>query len=117
MKKNEKKMAVLARLTMNDGLPMTAKEVETIMGIKPRDLRDIVRDLRMAHVKVCSGDAGYWLWDGKDDSWSRTQARIKSHAKREFELLKAMSENALEGQQEFSLEEREETWRKALMNL
>ena len=98
MKKNDAKQMVLDRLTMNNSIPMRASQFETLTGIKPRELRLIVRDLRMDGVKVCSGDPGYWLWDGHDDSWSRTKARIRSQAAKEHILLMAMDNDALEGQ-------------------
>ena len=98
MKKNDAKQMVLDRLTMNGSLPMRAKEFKTLFGIDPRELREVVRELRLEHVKVCSGDKGYWLWDGHDDSWSRTKARIRSQAAKEHILLMAMDNDALEGQ-------------------
>ena len=114
--KESKKEIVLTQLKLMDSVPITAKEIQGLLGIDPRKLRIIARELRMEHMKVCSGDNGYWLWDGKDDSWNRTKARIRSQAKREFELLKAM-EDVLDGQQTIKLKEREETWREALKEL
>lgn len=117
MKRNDTKEMVMARLTMNDGVPMLAKQFKAILGIDARELREVVRDLRMEHVKVCSGNQGYWLWDGHDDSWNRTKARIRSQAVKEYQLLSAMENEVLDGQQTMDLKERAETWRKALMNL
>lgn len=114
--KENKKDIILTQLKLMDSVPLTAKEIEGLTGTDPRGLRKIVRELRMEHIKVCSGDEGYWLWNGKDDSWSRTKARIRSQAKREFELLKAM-EDVLDGQQTINLKEREEAWREALREL
>lgn len=101
MRKNDAKQMVLDRLTMNNSIPMRASQFETLIGIKPRELRLIVRDLRMDGVKVCSGDPGYWLWDGHDDSWHRTKARMRSEQKRLNEVLAAMDGQPLEGQQCF----------------
>ena len=98
MKRNDAKQMVFDRLTMNNSIPMRASQFETLTGIKPRELRLIVRDLRLDGVKVCSGDKGYWLWDGHDDSWSRTKDRIRSQAAKEHILLMAMDNDALEGQ-------------------
>lgn len=92
-----KKQTVLARLEMNDHVPMRAKEFKKLLGIDPRDLRDIVRELRLEHVKVCSGDPGYWLWNGVDDSWKRTKARIRSQMMNECKLLAAM-DGVVDGQ-------------------
>lgn len=103
MRRNDAKQMVLDRLTMNNSIPMRASQFETITGIKPRELRLIVRDLRMDGVKVCSGDPGYWLWDGKDDSWSRTKARMRSEQKRLNEVLAAMDGQPLEGQEQWVL--------------
>lgn len=114
--KESKKEIVLTQLKLMDSVPLTAKEIERLTGADPRQMRHIARELRMEHVKLCSGDKGYWLWNGKDDSWNRTKARIRSHAKREFELLRAM-EDVLDGQQTIKLKEREETWREALKEL
>ena len=99
MKKNEAKEMVLARLTMNDGVPMRAKRFHAILGIDARELRDVVRDLRMDGVKVCSGNAGYWLWDGHDDSWTITKARIRKQAIKEYQLLAVMDGLPIEGQE------------------
>lgn len=98
MKKNDAKQMVLDRLTMNNSIPMRARQFEALTGIKPRELREVVRELRMEHVKVCSGDKGYWLWDGHDDSWHRTKARMRSEQKRLHEVLAAMDGQPLEGQ-------------------
>ena len=103
MKRNNAKQMVLARLEMNDHMPMRAKEFKALLGIDPRELREVVRDLRMEHVKVCSGDKGYWLWNGHDDSWHRTKARIRSQAAKEHLLLMAMDNDALEGQEQWSI--------------
>lgn len=103
MKRNDAKQMVMARLEMNGHMPMLAKDFKTLLGIDPRELRDVVRELRMEHVKVCSGDKGYWLWDGIDDSWRRTKARIKSQAVKEYALLAAMDGDALEGQEQWSI--------------
>lgn len=92
-----KKQLVLARLEMNDHTPMLAKDFKKLLGIDPRELRDVVRALRMEHVKVCSGDQGYWLWDGVDDSWNKTKARIKSQMVNECKLLAAM-DGVVDGQ-------------------
>ncbi len=114
--KESKKEIVFTQLKLMDSVPLTAKEIEGLTGVDPRQMRHIARELRMEHVKLCSGDKGYWLWNGKDDSWNRTKARIRSQAKKELELLKAM-EDVLDGQQTFNLKEKEETWRDALKNL
>lgn len=108
---------VLTQLKLMDSVPITAKKIQGLLGIDPRKLRDIVRELRMEHVKVCSGDKGYWLWDGHDDSWERTKARIRSQAAKEHILLMAMDNDVLDGQQTINLKEREETWREALREL
>lgn len=92
-----KKQLVLARLEMNDHTPMRAKEFKKLLGIDPRELRDVVRDLRLDGVKVCSGDKGYWLFNGNDDSWNKTKARIKSQALNELKLLAAM-DGVVDGQ-------------------
>ena len=70
--------------------PIKSSELGARMGTKDAETRAIIRSLRMKHVKVCSGADGFWIWNGKDDSWNHTQRQIYSRAKALFELLKAM---------------------------
>lgn len=108
---------VLAQLKLMDSVPITAKEIQGLLGIDPRTMRDITHQLRTECVKVCSGDKGYWLWDGEDGSLNRTIARLKSQRKRIDEAIKGLESAPLDGQQEITLKEREETWREALREL
>ena len=67
-------------------------------GLKRRALMHAVRELRMAGYKVCSGDDGYWLWDGQDDSWRKTKAQIRSRMHSMQELYYAMEGMPIDGQ-------------------
>lgn len=70
--------------------PIKSKELGARMGTKDAETRQIIRELRMKGVKVCSGADGFWIWNGKDDSWMHTQRQIYSRVKSLLELLKAM---------------------------
>lgn len=59
-------------------------------GMDRRRLMKAVNELRHAGFKVCSGNAGYHLWDGKDDTWNETKRRIRSQAIDMMKLSKAM---------------------------
>ena len=68
-------------------------------GFEKKQLRNAIRELRLAGFKVCSGNNGYWLWDGKDDTWNHTKAQIKSRRYMLDQLIKAMEDIPLEGQE------------------
>lgn len=70
--------------------PKTQKELESITGIDRRIIRRAIRQLRMDGLKVCSGNDGYWIWNGEDSSWEMTKATIVKKAAHTFELLNAM---------------------------
>lgn len=70
--------------------PKTQKELESITGIDRRIIRRAIRQLRMEGLKVCSGNDGYWIWNGEDSTWEMTKATIVKKAAHTFELLNAM---------------------------
>jgi hypothetical protein len=117
MKRSEAKETVLVNLLLYNSTPIKTDLLCTLCGIKERELQQAVQDLRMEHIPVCSGDGGYWLWDYKDDSLDHTIRQLKSRIKNQSATIRALEQVQLEGQQEFNLEEREETWREALRNL
>lgn len=73
--------------------PKTQKELEDLTGIDRREVRKIIRELRIEGMKICSGNAGFWIWDGKDDSWERTKRAIIRKAVSGFELMNAIKRN------------------------
>ena len=91
------------RAWLSTDTPRTQKELEDLTGIDRRDVRKIIQELRLEGVKVCSGNAGYWIWNGKDDSWHRTKMTIISKAASTFKLANAiLKAEHMEGQMTFS---------------
>ena len=115
MEKNKER--VMDLLELYNGNPIKTKPLCAVLNITSRELQQTIHDLRMDGVKVCSGSKGYWIWNGKDDSWSHTKNQIKSRIKELSKMYTAMNGVQLDGQQEMTLEEKEHKWRDALMNL
>lgn len=78
------------RAWLSTETPRTQRELEALTGIDRRDVRKIIRELRIDGVKVCSSNAGFWIWDGEDASWSKTKTTIARKAAHTFELLNAI---------------------------
>ena len=78
------------RAWLSTETPRTQRELEALTGIDRRDVRKIIRELRIDGVKVCSGNAGVWIWNGEDTSWSKTKTAIARKAAHTFELLNAI---------------------------
>lgn len=79
--------------------PRTQAELEALTGINRREIRALIRELRIDGMKICSGNAGFWVWNGEDASWSRTKTSIARKAAHTFELLNAIKRAELnEGQ-------------------
>ena len=102
MTRNEIKEKVHAVLFIYDSNPIKTKPLCAVCSITPRQLQTAIRDLRMDGVKVCSGDAGYWLWNGKDDSWEHTKRQLRSRVSKLMRVLIAM-DMELEGQEKWDL--------------
>lgn len=117
MRKNEIKETVLANLLLYDSAPIKTAPLCALCGIKERELQQAVQDLRLERIPICSGDGGYWMWDYKDDSLNHTIRQLKSRIRNQSATIRALEQVQLEGQQEFDLKEREETWREALRKL
>ena len=98
MATNEIKERVLNVLTINNHVPVKTTPICAVLNIKPRQLQQAVHDLRMDGVKVCSGDQGYWIWDGQDDSWNHTKNQIKSRIKKLSKMYTAMDGTQIDGQ-------------------
>ena len=101
MARNETKERVLNVLVINNHVPVKTKPICAVLNIKPRELQRAVRDLRMDGVKVCSGDNGYWIWNGEDDTWNHTKRQIKSRIKKLSQMYTAMDNTPLEGQEQW----------------
>ena len=99
MKRNEVKDKVFQTLVLYDSMPVKTRPLCALCRISSRELQNAVHDLRMDGVKVCSGDDGYWIWDGQDDSWNHTKNQIKSRIKKLSQMYAAMEGTPLEGQQ------------------
>lgn len=85
--------------------PKTQAELEALTGIDRRDIRRIVRELRIDGLKICSGNAGFWIWDGEDASWERTKKQLLRKGANTLELFYAIANNEKhEGQLTFELE-------------
>lgn len=86
---NEERLAMSILSTT----PIKSRQLGAIMGTKDAETRAIIRGLRLKGICICSGADGFWLWDGKDDSWVHTKRQIFSRTKALWDLWKAM-ENA-----------------------
>lgn len=80
--------------------PKRSSELQKITGYSDVEVREAIRNLRLNGVAVCSGGKGFWLWNGKDDSWRHTKNNIKSRAKKLIELYNAMEDRPITGQVE-----------------
>lgn len=86
--------------------PFIAKEYADSLGVKEVNVRNLIRKLRMAHIRICSdpNSRGYWLEDnGEHGDYDRTRQQMLSRAYRIFEVVKAMDE-AKDGQYEWGEE-------------
>lgn len=82
----------------------TKRELATLTGYSERDIKWIVRALRVERkIPVCSGNKGYWLPDGNNDAAiRRTVARLKSQRNEMSILISILENRPLEGQMEVS---------------
>lgn len=78
--------------------PKTQKELARLTGEHPRRVRMAIGLLRDEGVKVCSGNQGFWLWNGEDESWTRTKSTIKKKALSSLKRYYRMEGLPLEGQ-------------------
>ena len=82
--------------------PRTQAELEALTGIDRRTIRLAIHDLREQGFKICSGNSGFWVWNGVDDSWTKTKMTIIRKAASTFRLINAIkSHEATEGQISF----------------
>lgn len=86
------------RAWLSTETPRTQKELEALTGIDKRDVRRLIGLLRDRGVKICSGPSGFWIWDGKDASWSMTQRTMRRKAISMLIRAHRMGAVALEGQ-------------------
>lgn len=78
------------RSWLSTDTPRTQKELEDLTGIDRRDVRRLIRELRIDGVKICSGNAGYWIWNGQDESWHRTKLTIIAKGTSTYKLVNAI---------------------------
>lgn len=79
--------------------PKTQKELEQETGIDRRYVKEIIRQLRKDdRVPICSGNEGYWLARSEKDI-QRTKARLWHEIMERLDLVQAMRDYPLEGQE------------------
>ena len=90
---------LLREHSIND--PLIASEVADSEGVLPVNVRIAIREIRMAHVRVCSDPAhrGYWL-DENGGGYDITRKQMLSRAFKLLEVVRAM-DDAKEGQYEW----------------
>lgn len=96
-KAKERNDAVLECIQQYGPLKTTGITMRT--GYGRRDIMYAVRALRMEGYCICSGDDGYWLWDGVDATWDATKMQIKSRLIKMATLYSAMENRPLDGQE------------------
>lgn len=89
------KELVMSRLSAE---PKTQMDLEALTGIDRREVRRIIGLLRDDGVKICSGTLGFWLWDGVDGTWAKTQATIRRKAISSLQRAEKMGALPIEGQ-------------------
>ena len=94
----------LLALSVLSKTPIKSKELGAFMGTKDAETRAIIRGLRLKGVKVCSGAEGFWIWDGKDDSWKHTLNQIKSRIVALYTLYRAMERSPYDEQERWEIQ-------------
>lgn len=97
----EEQQLALSILSKN---PIKSKELGAILGTKDAETRAIIRELRLKGVKVCSGAEGFWIWNGKDDSWQHTKKTMLSRAYAIYQVWKAMENSPGEEQERWDVQ-------------
>ena len=72
--------------------PKHLGEIAMESGVEPRIVKEAIRELRIAGVPIVSGQEGYWMWNGKDESWKNFIAQMNKEKARKDELIDAMVE-------------------------
>ena len=78
---------LLATLSTEDKY---GRQLQQETGFDRRTMMKAVNELRKAGYKVCAGNYGYHLWNGKDETWNETKRRVRSQAYDMMELYRAM---------------------------
>ena len=88
---------------LSKNIPRTKNDLAYLAGIEPREVKAIIHDLRYNDKKIiCSGNAGYWLPQDKNDpAISKTLKRLKSQRDKMSALIAVMEKYDLEGQMTF----------------
>lgn len=84
---------------LTTGKKYYCSDIEDALGCTGSEIRAAVHNLRLKGVKVCSGVDGYWLWDGKDNTWDATCKHIKHRLISLSKLYKGMTDQPLKGQE------------------
>ena len=83
--------------------PIKSSELGARMGTKDAETRQIIRELRLKGVPICSGADGFWMWDGKDKSLEHTKNNLKSRAVAIYQVWKALDLIPTEEQERWEL--------------
>jgi biotin operon repressor len=72
------------------------------LGVSERRVRELIRELRLSGVRVCSDSAGkgYWIAEDEQD-YAQFRAEMWSRVYRTLELLRAMDGLPVDGQLAF----------------
>lgn len=95
-RQKERNDAVLECIQSEGPVKTTVITMHT--GYCRREIMHAVRALRLAGYSICSGDDGYWMWNGSDESWDATKAQIKSRLIKMATLYSAMDGQPITGQ-------------------
>ena len=57
-------------------VPKTQAEIEANTGINRRIVRKAIGELRDEGMPICSGQLGFWIWDGSDRTLEQTVATM-----------------------------------------
>lgn len=97
MKKMDDYMKDTIKAWLSHDTPRTQKELEALTGIDRRYIKQIIRDLRLEGLPICSGNEGYWIARSEEEL-NRTKARLWHEIGERILLANAMDMRPLEGQ-------------------
>lgn len=70
--------------------PKTLAELSASTGYDTSTVKNVIQFLRLEGCAVCSGAQGYWLWNGRDDSWNKTMRKFEKMSKTTTLVYNAM---------------------------
>lgn len=97
MKKIDDYMKDTIRAWLSHDTAWTQKELEFLTGIDRRYIKQIIRELRLEGLPICSGNSGYWLARTSEELAS-TKRRLWHEIGERLALVNAMSGYPLDGQ-------------------